>query len=263
MLFALGECLGLLGGSMKPEELEVLVRNISETLQPDLHESGAVFYSGPQAMLNAASYYLMGLNPGGVPDGVLKTETIQKSLEKWKDSIITGDSWSEYIHGNWGQDEKSAKAGKSQHQLNVRYLCESILQCNTESVFSANAIFRRGDPGKFGTEVLSRCRTVHMYLLRAMRPKVLFCLGNDAHSAFEIVKRWFAESPEVKHDVEECGSKGGRRVLLKWFDSSSSISALAGYKPARVIGLPHPSWHRYEMLLGLKEKVVKLLAEIE
>lgn len=248
---------------MKPEALECLVQEIRETLKQDLHESGAVLYSGPQAMLEPVSYYLMGLNPGGSPDGVLKTETIETSLEKWQKKIITGDSWSAYLHENWGQDDNPAKAGKSQHQLNVQYLCESILQCNTECVFSANAIFRRGQPSKFAADVLSRCWTVHRYLLRTMRPKVLFCLGNDANSSFEIVKRWFQEKPEAKQDVEKCGSKDGKRVLLKWFDSSSSVKALARYKPLRIIGLPHPSWHRYETLPGLKEKVIKLVAEIE
>lgn len=247
---------------MKPDELESLVHEIRETLKPDMHESGAVLYSGPKAV-KAAPYYVMGLNPGGAPDGVLKGETIETSLENWQKKIITGDSWSAYLHENWGQNDNPARAGKSQHQLNVQYLCESILQRNTDAVFSANAIFRRGNPSKFGADVFSRCWTVHMCLLKAIRPRALFCLGNDANSSFEIVKRWFQEKPEVKQNVEECGNKGEKRVLLKWFDSSSSISALAIEKPLRVIGLPHPSWHRYDTLVGLKHKVIKLLAENE
>lgn len=246
---------------MNEEELKHLLWEIKEVLKPDLQESGAVFYSGPQALIGCSPYYLMGLNPGGSPEKQPK-ETIEASLDDWKDRIGKKELWSEYVSGIWSADGDPAKAGKSQHQINVQYLCKSIPQCDINSVFSANAIFRRGDPDKFGHELLSRSWVIHTRLLKAVQPKVLLCLGNDSKSSFELVRKWLQETAEVIKPVEVCGLKGDKRVFIKWFDSSSSMSILGRDKPLRVIGLPHPSYHWYEKLPGIKEKVSTLIAEL-
>lgn len=243
---------------MNEAELKSLVHEIREVLTPDLQASGAVFYSGPQALMACSPYYLMGLNPGGSPEKQ-KWENIEASLSHWEARIGNDKPWSEYLDGVWSDDEDPVNAGKSQHQINIQYLCESILQCDINSVFAANAIFPRGVPDSFGHDLLSRSWVVHSRLLKAVQPKFLLCLGNDSKSSFELARRWLQETAEVIKPVEVCGLKGDRRVFIRWFDSNSSMRILGRDKPLRVVGLPHPSYHWYEKLPGINEKIKGLI----
>jgi hypothetical protein len=166
---------------MEGNELKGLLQEIRKELEPVLKKSGTVFYSGRQTLGNG-NFYLMGLNPGGDPS----EDTIGASLEKWEEYR---PDWSAYIHDHW--TKTLGNEGNAQHQRNVRYLCEEVLNESSTNMFSANAVFLRSQNFsklEISGEFLSQCWKLHVRFLREVKPRVLICLGNGPESSFDLVR---------------------------------------------------------------------------
>lgn len=237
---------------MKENELKDLLQEIRKELEPVLKKSGTVFYSGRQTLGNG-NFYLMGLNPGGDP-GDLSEGTIGASLDKWEEYR---PDWSAYIHDNW--TKTLGNEGNAQHQRNVRYLCEEVLNESSANVFSANAIFLRSQDFsklEISGQFLSQYCKLHVRFLREVKPRVLICLGNGPGSSFDLVREWIGGKLDVKS--EPCGFRGRARVFVRWVDANAQVGLFGGTRSLRILGVPHPSHYWYRRLDKF-DKVIRAL----
>ena len=231
---------------MTESEMNRLLLDIRKELADYLHRSGSIFYTGRQAM-RKGDFYLMGLNPGGDP-GIMKEETIEKSLTDWRRR--EPEEWSEYKDVDWGKkksDPKYENPGNSRHQKRVRSSCTNCLgEPDVRNVFSANAIFertRKGDHLPKGTSLEHVCWQVHQLLFLKVQPKYIICLGHGLDSSFDRLK---SEKCLAVGDFCEEAFKmpnGTRNFYIRWFEAAKIQNPLPGLERlVRIIGVPHPSW---------------------
>ncbi len=241
---------------MNQNDVVTLLSEVREVLGPYSDRSGSVFYTGRQA-LKEGNFYLMGLNPGGDPDGPGTEVRLRESLNQWEEAK---GNWSAYIHENW--TKVIGNEGRSQHQKNVRYLCDEVLKESTANVFSANAVFLRSLDGtklEMSKELLTRCWKLHVLFLRRVKPRVLICLGNGRGSSFDLVRKWAEINSDVS--VKPCGFRGKDRTFVRWTDAPSSIKLVGDDRPLRILGVPHPSRYWYSSLNEFEKLIRSLVRE--
>lgn len=241
---------------MNANDVTSLLQEVREVLAPYLGRSGSVFYTGRQAV-KVGNFYLMGLNPGGDSDEPYTEDLLGESLNKWEE---VRPDWSAYLHQNW--TKVLDNEGNSQHQKNVRYLCNDLLNESCANIFSANAIFLRSlnsNKLDMSKELLTQCWKLHVSFLRRVKPRVLICLGNGPGSSFDLVREW----AEIKSNVksEPCGFRGKRRTFLRWIDANAPARLLGYDSPLRILGVPHPSRYWYRSLNKFDELIRSLVRE--
>lgn len=208
---------------------EVELRKTLVECIPDavFKRNGQILYSGIDTV-RPGEFYFVGLNPAK-----------DDSNRPLCDLPLNRQNWSAYTQQCWTHshcDATCPRIGKAPHQRRVQRIMAE-LGLTPEKTFATNLIFvesRKGedirpeirDDGLF--DIFWR---VHIKLLSAVRPKYIFCLGNqEGLSAFSLVRK-------------KALATGQERTTAK-FKSFGGVFYLADGSTLRpkVIGVHHPSY---------------------
>ena len=219
--------------------MEEFVRRASGLLPPALlRSSGAVLYSSNRT-LAPGRYYLMGLNPGGDPQG----ESVGQSLRSLL--VYEGNA---YLDEDWSTPRKTYGVGRAPLQRNVQLLGDAILSVGVRTVCAANLIFCRSRVG-VGIDYPSdadSCWPVHEVMIERVNPQALVVFGNGPKSPYAYLRAKLAG-----HGPESSVLAGHADWTCRSF-----TTVLCGAERA-VIGLPHLS--RYK--LGGRPRVARWIRE--
>lgn len=159
--------------------------------------SGAVFYSGRRAFAGPAALYVLGLNPGGSPDG-RETETVRWHTEK----VLrrAPDDWSAYRDESW----RGGPPGTSGMQPRVLHLLRG-LGLDPGAVPTSNVVFSRSSreatmDGRFA-DLADECWPFHRAVVDRLKPSAVLCFGQTAGTyvrgqlgATEVVARFVEDN---------------------------------------------------------------------
>lgn len=183
--------------------------------------SGTVFYSGRAAYAASVPLYLLGLNPGGDPVAQA-TETIGASLEEARKR--REDHWSAYADECW----RGRPAGTATMQPRVLHLLKSV-GLDPRRVPASNVVFvRSARESALAAEksaLLAACWPLHEEVLRALRVRVVACMGGTAG-------RWVREMT------------GAHLLIDRWTERNArcwTSEAHANSTGLQVLTLTHPS----------------------
>ena len=201
---------------MEIEEIKNLLKN---KLSDYLNGPGSIIYSSVET-IRKGDYYILGLNPGGIPD----KQTIANCINTLDSKTINS-----YVDEEWDWRGKKLKKGEHPFQKALKEITKNL---NTElkDIFASNLIFIRTRKGKEIKDYDSVAPTfwqVHEYLIKEIvKPKVIFAIGNsESLSSYSFLKK-----VNISSIITE-SSKQHKNVKFKSFTTSQ-------YK---VIGLPHLS----------------------
>jgi hypothetical protein len=212
-------------------ETRALLHRALDVLAPIAGESGAVLYSGHDTLVPGL-LYVMGLNPGGDPDQ-LKAE----GSVIWKSLVRTRSHWNAYLDENWG-----TLTTPSPMQARVRDLFVK-LNVDSRRTLTTNAVFTRSRTANKLEGLWSNWWNhgwpVHQLFLRAVRPRLILCLGCGDDSPFGLLRTpvpYRGRVPRLWQD-DGIASRGAglvvRRVELDLGQGERHVCAVAA--------LPHPS----------------------
>jgi hypothetical protein len=151
-----------------------MLDDFAKLVPPELHAaSGSVFYSGRDAFRAPSAIYVLGLNPGGDPEGQA-SDTVGKHL-----SFVMKEAsaaWSAYTDESWlGKPPGSARL-----QRRVRHLL-SRLGAEPRRTPSSNLIFTRSrristlEGGVSAHE--EACWGFHEAVIQRLGIRMIVCLG--------------------------------------------------------------------------------------
>ena len=139
--------------------------------------SGAVFYSGREAFSHPSRLYVLGINPGGMPENH-RNETVGRHT-KW---VIdrAQNRWSEYRDGQWSGTKGPGGNGI---QPSLRHLFD-VVDLDPGTVPSSNIVFA-GSSGvgeyirDFDNDA-DRCWSFHQDVIDRLRVEVVVVFGGKA-----------------------------------------------------------------------------------
>jgi hypothetical protein len=229
-------------------ELASLVRrSMSEEM---FCKPGSVLFSG-FSTIKRFRFYIMGLNPGG-SSKVLTTSIIDALAPKDGTSPYTHECWNkacgsnlECVHAVRARNigGRLAEGDLVKHQKNM--ICLSrLLGCGSPAeIPSVNAIFARScslatlkAESGFGADDWWRaCWPIHQHLLEIVRPDAIITLGYGMDtSPLGFLARELRTAPP--YQIGDENRRGGRQI-------DCSIRLITSTLNARVVGVPHPSYH--------------------
>lgn len=137
--------------------------------------SGSVFYSGRDAFSGTKDLYILGVNPGGSPEG-----RESESVEWHTDKVLKEKSdWSAYRDESW----LGSLPGTRGMQPRVLHLF-SKLNCSAGSFPASNIVFVRSSrevnlEGNM-QEMAAQCWPFHALVISRLAPRVILCFGQTA-----------------------------------------------------------------------------------
>ena len=138
-----------------------------------LGHSGAVFYSGEAAFSRPSPVYLLGINPGGDPEGITD-QTVGSQIQYV--SLKMPHRWSAYRDEQWS----SGDAGTHGMQPRVLHLCMQ-LGLDPRETPASNLMFTRsrreaallGDP----KQLAEQCWPFHAAVIANLQVRLIVCFG--------------------------------------------------------------------------------------
>lgn len=185
-----------------------------------LRQSGAVLFSSRET-LRPGRFYLLGLNPGGVPN----RETIGDSL-----TALHRYTKNAYLDEVWAGCPK----GEAPIQVRVRTLA-AWLGLGTRKLCASNLVFRRtrGDSGLDWPRDADSCWPVHELVLGQVNPDVILAFGNGNVSPYGYLRRLHRTRYDSWPDEDEFIPEGCESKRCKSFNTT-----LHG-RLRLVLGFPH------------------------
>ena len=185
--------------------------------------SGAVFYSGREAFSHPSRLYVLGINPGGMPENH-RNETVGRHT-KW---VIdrAQNRWSEYRDGQWSGTKGPGGNGI---QPSLRHLFD-VVDLDPGTVPSSNILFARSSsvskyPRDFDNDA-DRCWPFHQEVIDRLEVEVVVLFGSSKARAFA---RKFLKA---------------NRIVKSWTDGNKQPWKSIWYRSADgldVVVLAHPS----------------------
>lgn len=204
----------------------LLQQAIADRLGPILDAPGGLVYSAAST-LQAGPLYILGLNPGGVPNS--SSPRIRDSIAQIATQVGNDyfDAWAHY------------SPGRAPLQRRIRFVVEDVLGQSLTETFATNLVFRKT---RSAAELALRtegdqCWPVHELFIHIVSPKVILAFGNSGVSPYRYLLDK-ATSSKMLLEPEVAAPSGHGNWRLRSF-----LTTLAG-RPVRVIGLPHLS--RYD-----------------
>lgn len=148
--------------------LESIAKLIPDHL---LEKSGKVFYSGRDAFSTLSPVYLLGINPGGMPD----SDTIRDHNAKVLRELP--DDWSAYRDESWRGSAPGTR-GMAPRILHVL----KQLDLNPGAVPASNLVFVRSrreadiQPNELQT-LADACWPFHAKVIEMTQPRAIVCFG--------------------------------------------------------------------------------------
>lgn len=161
---------------------DMLINHLIETALTQLpaeilERSGAVFYSGREAFSGSKSLYVLGLNPGGNAEeqrqNTVATHLAKHSKRKTAWSEYTDERWEGREPGTYGIQPQLLQLFQKLN-LDARYTPAS----NVVFVRTRNELSLKSEK----TRLLDLCWPVHHAVIKALKVKVVLCLGKTAGS---------------------------------------------------------------------------------
>lgn len=189
--------------------------------QNTLRLSGKVFYAGRAAFSNRSKIYLLGVNPGGSPEG-MQHETVESHtydvLKKFP------EKWSAYSDESW----KGQPAGYSGMQPRVLHLARQ-LGMDIRMMPASNIVFPRSTRkitfvGNFRA-MAEEAWPFHRHVIDVLDCKIIVCFG-------EVAGNWVARQLGANQYSGSFVEKNNRRWQILAASNSKGIS---------VVTLTHPS----------------------
>lgn len=182
-----------------------------------LERSGKVIYSAADT-LRPGDIYLLGINPGGVPDEP-DSETIGQNLAKFPTKICN-----DYLDEYWPSRTRAL-------QDNVKSLLFD-LQYDVRQVCASNVVFTRSQREPRYKEFklyASICWPVHAFVISVIRPRMILVFGKSPF--------WYlwesAGKPEMEQEPSGNYNKARKPTLCRSFRTD-----YANHKTV-VVGIPH------------------------
>ena len=198
--------------------IEELIKTIPESIMESL---GGVFCSGREAFSGQKDIYVLGLNPGGVPDaeyGVTVSQSIDRVLD------VSESNWSAYRDASW----EDAKPGTWGMQPRVLHMFE-ILGLNPGEVPASNLIFtqsRREKDIEVRWNVLAEeCWPFHSEVIRKLGVKTIICFGKKAG-------KFVASKMSAKTLADEFIENNKRRCRIEAYISDDGVKVIVASHPS-------------------------------
>lgn len=154
------------------DAIEAAIAGLPEAI---LKRSGSVFYSGKQAFAAPNRLYVLGLNPGGVPEKRVD-DTVARHIDQY---LSREGSWSAYRDEPW-EDRAPGTHGMQPKLLHLF----RKLSIDAGNVPASNVVFVRSrseaDLYAEKAALLEACWPVHQAIIEALDVKVVLCLGGTA-----------------------------------------------------------------------------------
>jgi uracil DNA glycosylase superfamily protein len=153
------------------------IESLSQFIPDEIrHRSGKVFYSGRNAFATESPLYILGVNPGGDPEGHA-SETVASHSEQVLRSLPA--DWSAYRDERW----KGASPGTFGMQPRVLHLF-AALGLQAGQVPCSNLVFvrsaREADMGRELAILAERCWRFHEAVIQRVKPRAILCFGKTA-----------------------------------------------------------------------------------
>jgi len=192
-------------------------------LSPIINFNGAVLYSSVKT-LTIGNYYILGLNPGGLPES---GESIESNIDNLPNYFENS-----YLDEKWDTEKKNYEIGKHPIQRGLSSLF-NYLDYDLRKICSSNLIFYRSrndreinlwEDGKL-------CWPVHEKILNSVNPKIIITIGNGPKSAF----RFLCYKNNISFQNVKKFKSNHKGYSIKYF--SININGVEKL----ILGLPHLS----------------------
>lgn len=204
----------------EPNMIEELIKVIPPSIMDSL---GGVFCSGRNAFSGKKDIYVIGLNPGGIPDakhGVTVSQSIDRILDipesNW--SAYRDDSWEGAVPGTWGM------------QPRVLHMFDT-LGLNPGEVPSSNLIFtqsrREKDIEVKWNALAEECWPFHSGIINKLGVKTIICFGKKAG-------RFVATKLLANTLVDEFIENNNRRWRSEAYISNDGLKVIIATHPSIV-----------------------------
>ena len=197
--------------------IEELVDLIPDSLKS---RSGSAFYSGRDAFKGPKDLYILGVNPGGSPEG-REDESVQWHTDK---VLNESDDWSAYRDESW----LGSPPGTRGMQPRVLHLFNKI-GSSAGSVPASNIVFVRSsrEVNLDGSmqEMVEMCWPFHELVIGNLSPKVILCFGQTAGN---FICNKLAASKQVDVFTEQ----NNRRWCSRTFQNAGGIKVVVATHPS-------------------------------
>ena len=182
--------------------------------------SGSVFYSGRDAYVGAKDLYILGVNPGGSPEG-REDESVEWHTEK---VINESSDWSAYRDESW----LGSAPGTRGMQPRVLHLFRK-LGCSAGSVPASNIVFVRSSrevnlDGNM-QEMAEICWPFHEAVISNLSPKAILCFGQTAGN-------FICHKLSASKQVDEFVEQNNRRWTSRTFQNNNGIKIIVATHPS-------------------------------
>ena len=200
-----------------------MIREFAKFIPDALFQrSGAVFYSGRSAYQGKNDLYILGLNPGGSPEG-REEETLAWHTNKviYEDP----DDWSAYRDESW----RGYAPGTSGMQPRVLHFFRQ-LGVSAGSTPASNIIFVRstGEASIHGdrNELAESCWPLHAAVIAELKTKVILCFGKTAG-------KFVQQKLHAFKGVDEFIEQNGRGWKSVTYSDPDGIRVIVATHPSR------------------------------
>lgn len=198
-----------------------MIEEFAELIPDSLKSrSGSVFYSGRDAFKGPKELYILGVNPGGSPEG-REDESVQWHTDK---VLNESDDWSAYRDESW----LGSPLGTRGMQPRVLHLFNKIGR-SAGSVPASNIVFVRSSrevnlDGNM-QEMAEMCWPFHELVISNLSPKVILCFGQTAGN---FICNKLAASKQVDVFTEQ----NNRRWCSRTFQNAGGIKVVVATHPS-------------------------------
>ncbi len=202
---------------VRPHMIEQFIKLIPDSLNS---RSGSVFYSGRDAFDGSKDLYILGVNPGGSPNG-REDESVKWHTEK---VLSEPNNWSAYRDESW----LGSLPGTRGMQPRVLHLFSKI-DCSAGTVPASNIVFVRSSrevnlEGNM-QEMAELCWPFHDSVINELSPKVILCFGQTAGN---FICRKLAAYQQIDEFVEQ----NNRRWCSRTFANNRGLKVVVATHPS-------------------------------
>ncbi len=197
--------------------IEEFVERIPDSLKS---RSGSTFYSGRDAFKGPKDLYILGVNPGGSPEG-REDESVQWHTDK---VLNESDDWSAYRDESW----LGSPPGTRGMQPRVLHLFNKI-GCSAGSVPASNIVFVRSSrevnlDGNM-QEMAETCWPFHELVISNLSPKVILCFGQTAGN-------FICNNLAASKQIDVFTEQNNRRWCSRTFQNAGGIKVVVATHPS-------------------------------
>lgn len=198
-----------------------MIETFAELIPDSLKSrSGSVFYSGRDAFSGSKDIYILGVNPGGSPEG-REDESVRWHTDK---VLNESNDWSAYRDESW----LGSPPGTRGMQPRVLHLFDKLNQ-SAGSVPASNIVFVRSSrevnlDGNM-QEMAEACWPFHESIIRNLSPRVILCFGQTAGS-------FICAKLAALRQIDEFVEQNNRQWCSRTFQSNRGMKVVVATHPS-------------------------------